>query len=115
MYKIGEFSELTGATVKTLRYYDSINLLKPSIIDNYTNYRYYNEKELVLFRKIEYLKKLGFTLEEIKNNLDNININFLDKKLQELTDKRDYITYQIEEINSLKNNLKTNKIKSLIK
>ena len=41
MYKIGEFSALTGLSVKTLRYYDEINLLKPSNVDNYTNYRYY--------------------------------------------------------------------------
>ncbi|MBQ8891388.1 MAG: MerR family transcriptional regulator [Bacilli bacterium] len=115
MYKIGEFSELTGATVKTLRYYDSIGLLKPSNIDNFTNYRYYNDEELVLFKKIEYLKKLGFTLEEIKSNLSDMNIDCLDKKLDELINKRDYITFQIKEITSLKRALKNNKIKSLIK
>ena len=43
MYKIGDFSKLTGASVKTLRFYDSIDLLKPTTIDNYTNYRYYGE------------------------------------------------------------------------
>ena len=43
MYRIGEFSTLTGASVKTLRYYDEINLLKPSNADKFTNYRYYTE------------------------------------------------------------------------
>ena len=115
MYKIGEFSELTGVSTKTLRYYDSIGLLKPSIIDNFTNYRYYNDAELRLFKRIEYLKKLGFTLEEIKSDLDNLTIEFLDSKLEELINKRDYLTYQIAEINSLRKKLKTNKVMSLIK
>ena len=114
MYKIGEFSELTGVTAKTLRYYDSIGLLKPSTIDNFTNYRYYNDTELILFKKIEYLKKLGFTLEEIKENLEDINIECLNKKRDELVRKRDYITFQISEIDSLKSSLKQKKVKSLV-
>ena len=39
MYKIGEFSTLNHITIKTLRYYDEIGLLKPSIVDKYTGYR----------------------------------------------------------------------------
>ena len=41
MYKIGEFSKLSKTTIKTLRYYEKEKLLKPSNVDNYTNYRYY--------------------------------------------------------------------------
>lgn len=52
MYRIGEFAILTGASVKTLRYYDYINLLKPSKIDKYTNYRYYTNEELQSFKKL---------------------------------------------------------------
>ncbi len=114
-YKIGEFSNLTGLSIKTLRYYDEINLLKPSRIDLYTNYRYYTNKELETFKKIEYLKKVGFTLVEIKNILDkNITVEIIDNKIKDLSEKRDYLDIQIKELVSLKNN--TNyKVKRLTK
>lgn len=110
MYKIGEFSTLTGASVKTLRYYDEINLLKPSYVDKYTNYRYYTDEELNSFKKIEYLKKLSFTLEEIKANLFNLTIESLDNKKQELELKRDYITAQLNELESFRESLINNKL-----
>lgn len=115
MYKIGDFSKLTGASVKTLRYYDSIDLLKPSNIDIFTNYRYYSDQELNIFKRIELLKKLGFTLDEIKSNINNITIDTLDNKKQELLFKIDYINAQINGIETLKNELDNNKVKSLIK
>ena len=113
MYKIGEFSALTGLSVKTLRYYDEINLLKPSHVDNYTNYRYYTAEELQQFKRIEYLKKLGFTLEEIKNNLSNMTVECIDQKKQELITKRDIIIAQIYELDTLKENITNSKVKTL--
>ncbi len=41
MFSIGEFSKLTGLTVKTLRFYHEQGLLKPSAVDDQTGYRYY--------------------------------------------------------------------------
>ena len=115
MYKIGDFSKKTGVSVKTLRYYDSIGLLKPSNIDHYTNYRYYTDEELALFKRIELLKKLGFTLEEIKFNLNNITVETLDKKRQELQFKINFINTQIDGIESLKDSIKSDKVKALKK
>ena len=45
LYKIGEFAKLTNIPVKTLRYYDEINLLKPEEIDLFSGYRYYGDKQ----------------------------------------------------------------------
>ena len=45
-YKIGEFSKITGIPVKTLRYYDEIDLFKPSEIDLYSGYRYYKKEQI---------------------------------------------------------------------
>lgn len=115
MYRIGEFSILTGVSVKTLRYYDYINLLKPSKIDQYTNYRYYTNEELTKFQKIEYLKKLGFTLEEIKANLANLTPHCIEQKKEELKAKRDLIMTQIAELDLLKESLIQNKSKVLSK
>lgn len=42
MFKIREFSQLGQVSVKTLRYYDQLGLLKPAQIDPCTGYRYYH-------------------------------------------------------------------------
>ena len=115
MYKIGEFSALTGASVKTLRYYDQIGLLKPSKVDCYTSYRYYTSNEIQIFKRIEYLKKIGFTLEEIKNNLSNMTIECLEHKKEELQAKRDFIIAQISELDKLRENINQNHVKTLRK
>ena len=46
MYKIGDFSRKVSVPVKTLRYYDEINLFKPSYIDDFTGYRYYTDEQI---------------------------------------------------------------------
>jgi DNA-binding transcriptional MerR regulator len=65
MLKIGEFSRLCQVTVKTLRYYDEIGLLKPSQTDKFTDYRYYTIDQLPRIHSIMALKELGLSLEEI--------------------------------------------------
>lgn len=71
MYRIGEFSIINKITVKTLRYYDSIDLFKPSIVDKYTGYRYYDETQQKVFDEIGKYKDLGFSLDEIKQLLNS--------------------------------------------
>lgn len=81
MYRIGEFSKITGLSIRTLRYYDDIDLFKPSEVDLFTNYRYYNEEQIKDLKLINILKDVGFTLEEIKNNWNNFNNDlFLKRK-----------------------------------
>ena len=46
MLKIGEFSKLSRVSVRMLRHYDEIGLLKPAEIDRFTDYRYYREDQL---------------------------------------------------------------------
>ena len=52
MYKIGEFSKLARTTIKTLRYYEQVELLNPSFIDD-NGYRYYEGKDLIVLNKID--------------------------------------------------------------
>ena len=46
MYTINEFSKLSNTSVTTLRYYDEIDLFKPSYTDIFSGYRYYIEEQM---------------------------------------------------------------------
>ena len=78
MYKIGEFSLKVDLSIKTLRYYDEIGILKPSDVDIFTGYRYYTDVDVIKCEYIKLLKSLNYTLKEInecKNGLDLESIN----------------------------------------
>ncbi|WP_314588114.1 MerR family transcriptional regulator [Paenibacillus terrigena] len=66
MFKISEFSKISQLSVKTLRYYDQMNLLKPAHIDKFTSYRYYSADQLFELHRILAFKELGFSLEQIR-------------------------------------------------
>lgn len=87
MYQIGEFSYLCETTIKTLRYYDKINLLKPEKIDKFTGYRYYSEEQIITFKKIKELQELNFSLKEIKELLLTENNEKLKEKQKELEEE----------------------------
>ena len=74
LYKIGEFSKLVNVPVKTLRYYDEINLFKPQEIDLFSGYRYYSEQQIDDLEVILSLKEVGFSLEEIKKILERLMV-----------------------------------------
>lgn len=65
MLKIGEFSKLSRVSVRMLRHYDEIGLLKPNAIDSFTGYRYYSEDQLPVAGRIAMLKDMGFGLAAI--------------------------------------------------
>lgn len=79
MFKIGDFSKMSGLSIDTLYHYQNIGLLKPRHIDYDTNYRYYDASQLIIVNKIIALKDAGFSLEEIKNTLKNkSNVSLID-------------------------------------
>ena len=65
MLKIGEFSKLSRVSIRMLRHYDEIGLLKPVETDPFTGYRYYSETQLPTVGKISALKEMGFSLADI--------------------------------------------------
>lgn len=71
MFKIGEFSQLSRVSVRMLRHYDQLGLLKPSRTDSFTNYRYYSADQLPRLNRILALRDLGFSLEQIGGMLDD--------------------------------------------
>jgi DNA-binding transcriptional MerR regulator len=62
--RIGELAERAGVTPRTIRYYESLGLLGPSEREG-KGFRYYTEVELARLQKINTLKGLGLSLEEI--------------------------------------------------
>lgn len=69
MLKIGDFSKLSRVSIRMLRHYDEINLLKPIKIDEFTGYRYYSEEQLPVMARINALKDMGFSLAVIREIL----------------------------------------------
>lgn len=95
MYKIGEFADITNTTIKTLRYYDEIDLIKPSYIDYYTNYRYYSSDQVNDVKLVLELKDLGLSLNDIKTFIETKDINIIKNKERELLNMVDSINNYI--------------------
>jgi len=70
MFRIGEFSKLSRVSVRMLRHYDQLGLLKPSHTDTVTSYRYYTADQLPRLNRILALRDLGFSLDQIADMLD---------------------------------------------
>jgi DNA-binding transcriptional MerR regulator len=68
-YRIGEFSDLSGVSTKTLRFYDEIGLLRPASVDSRTGYRRYRSQQLEELASILALKSLGLSLADVRNQL----------------------------------------------
>ena len=91
---IKEFSQLCNCTTQTLRYYDSIGLLKPARVDQFTGYRYYENSQALEYVKIKNLQDAMFSIEEIKEILEQEDydiIKALDVKIAEQKAKLDKI------------------------
>lgn len=110
LLRIGEFSKLTGVPIRTLRYYDEIDLFKPAEIDLFTDYRYYKEEQVGDLELINKLKSVGFSLEEIKQHWNNFSNEVMIKKQQELKGKLEDINRSIKEIDYLRSNIVNGKI-----
>ncbi len=73
-FPIGEISKLFNINKKTLRYYDEIDLFKPSYVDKHNKYRYYSIDQFECLETIQYLKELGLTLSKIRYHLNTFNL-----------------------------------------
>jgi len=77
MFSIGEFARLGGVSVRTLRHYDEIGLLRPTAIDQDTGYRGYSASQLGPLNRIVALKDLRLSLTQIRRLLDGITLDEL--------------------------------------
>lgn len=116
-YSIGEFAKKTGMTIRTLHYYDEIDLLKPSFIST-TGRRFYSDDNIIQLQKIVSLKFLGYPLEkihalihlkewDIKESLEFQKQEMLQKmeQLQQVIRALDHALYITEEQGTMNANI----------
>ena len=103
-YSIGEFSQISRLTVKTLRFYQEQGLLVPTRVDGETGYRYYDDARLPRAEAITWLRGLDFTVQEIKDMLaasvedDGDLAAFLKRKAEEIARKAEHYRRMKQEI-----------------
>lgn len=93
MMKINEVSKLSGVSIRTLQYYDSIGLLKPA---GYTDadYRLYDDAAIERLQMILLFKELEFPLKDIKKIIDSPSFDkkkAVEQQIELLTLKREHI------------------------
>lgn len=108
MFPIGEFSKISGLSIKALRLYHEQAILVPEVVSSDTGYRYYDYRSVEKARVISLLRQMLFSLEEIKNLLaqggdDSDAIAFLehhkvrlDNKIREMKNAQQSIGRLIE-------------------
>jgi DNA-binding transcriptional MerR regulator len=80
---IGEMAKLHGISTQTLRYYDRIDLFKPSYTNSETGYRYYGVEQFAHLESILFLKGMGMSLQDIKEYFKNRELSSMLKLMQE--------------------------------
>jgi MerR family transcriptional regulator, thiopeptide resistance regulator len=100
VYKVGQFAEITGVTVRALHHYDRIGLLKPCGRTK-SHYRLYTDRDYARLQQIETLKFIGLTLKQIKDALDGNDLDLsatLSLQWRLLRDKKNQIELALRAI-----------------
>ena len=103
MKTVKEVSALTGISIRTLRYYDEIGLLRPTQITQ-ARYRLYDEKALTKLQEIMFFRELEVPLEKIKKIMENPEYTRKQALLTQkdlLIRKRNHLNGLIELINNI--------------
>lgn len=115
IFSIGEIAKIFNISTQTLRLYDRIDLLKPCHVNEETGYRYYSIGQFVILECIKRYKAMGFSLEAIKELIDN------DSSIESMLDmtkrQKNSIKNKIEELKLMEKQINTleNKINDSIK
>lgn len=99
MYRIGLFSKISKTTIKTLRYYDEVGLLRPAYTDEDNGYRYYTSDQLISLHKIIALRQIGFSIDEVQSILAGGNeMKILEQRKAEIINELDEVKDQLSRI-----------------
>ncbi|MGM9912633.1 MerR family transcriptional regulator [Floccifex sp.] len=110
-YTTGKFAKMANVSQRTLRYYDSVGLLKPSFIKE-NGYRQYDKKDLLRLQKIILLRNLGFSIEEIapmlsKDNSKEDLLNSLQMQYDLIQNRIDYYQNIKESLSFMMNTIES--------
>ena len=97
--------------VRTLRYYDEFGVLTPSVIDDFTGYRYYDESNILECEVIKLLKSLDFTLEEIITYKNCLDEDAIKKKKKELEERMYLLKLKYQRLSMMEQEIKTSNYK----
>lgn len=96
LYKVKELADMAGVSVRTLHHYDKIDLLKPCEV-NESGYRFYTLESLEKLQQILFFKELDFSLQDIKEILDQPNFN----KKEALKDHKKLLEKKLDRIQKM--------------
>lgn len=96
LIRIGQLAELSGVSVRSLRYYEELGLIKPAA-HSQGGFRLYSEDELKKVDVINYLKELGLTLSEIQEIFNARKVNKSDREILNLIIKMLYEKLKLTE------------------
>lgn len=95
-YTVKKLAKLSGISIRTLRFYDTIGLLKPAYYGE-NNYRYYEEEQILLLQQILFYRELGFPLNDIQKIISNDDFN----KIEALISHKQVLTQSLDRTKKL--------------
>lgn len=102
MLKIGEFSKLAHLSIKSLRYYEQVGLLKPERVLEESGYRYYSTSQLLDVYNIKAYRQLGLSINQIKEILNGKDVKeVLNNKLILLNEEKNLLNMRLSIISNL--------------
>ena len=99
LFSIGEVAKQQNISKQTLIYYDKIGLFSPAYVDPDTGYRFYSAAQLDYLDTILIMKRIGFSLKEIREHMKNYTI---DSSLAALRKQMTVIERQIGELRMIR-------------
>ncbi len=114
LFSIGEVSRYQKISKQTLIFYDKVGLFRPAYVDPNNGYRYYSASQIDYLDTILIMKKIGFSLKEIKEHMEHYNIDSsliafrkqiaaIDRQIQELRLIRSRVLHRCEQMEASKN------------
>ncbi len=117
LLKIQEFAEFCGLSIRALHLYDKIGLFTPNTTDKSNGYRYYDTDQMLELNTIISFKKVGFSLNEIKEMKEQrytkeMVLSRLVEKKKENLRQIEYLSYNNEMIDAMQASLSQDKPKA---
>src|SRR5476651_2657365 len=76
-YTVKKLAKISGISIRTIRFYDEIGLLKPAYYGD-NHYRYYEEEQILMLQQILFYRELNFSLNDIQRIISSDDFNKID-------------------------------------